>query len=190
MHHDGGGERGGDHELTALGDWLKQIILIVLLATIADLLLPTKTMQKYVRMVMGLAIVAAMLQPMVPFFKGDFADQMAKAAWLESGGQISLPTPSTTSLSNILQRQQQTNENLYADKTLKEAVLSKFNVTVTNIKLSGTGAPSDPLHVTLTLNGQNPTQVQEIRTFVAGYLQLPTTAVTIAGANGGMSNGF
>ncbi len=172
--------------MTALGDWLKQIILIVLLATIADLLLPTKTMQKYVRMVMGLAVVAAMLQPMVPFFKGDWADQMANASWLESAGQSASPTPSTASLSNVLKRQQQSIENQYADSTLKEAVMSKFNVNVQSLRLSGTGAPGNPLRVELVVNSTSPAQKRDISAFVATYLQLPTESVTVTGPNGGM----
>jgi stage III sporulation protein AF len=66
--------------MTALGEWLKQLIMVVLLAVFADLLLPTKAMQKYVRVVMGLAVIAVILQPLTPLFSGDWAGRLADYA--------------------------------------------------------------------------------------------------------------
>ncbi|MDQ0417407.1 stage III sporulation protein AF [Croceifilum oryzae] len=46
-----------------MGDWLKQIILLVLIATFLDMLLPSNAMEKYVKLVMGLLILMAILSP-------------------------------------------------------------------------------------------------------------------------------
>ncbi|SFX06210.1 stage III sporulation protein AF [Thermoactinomyces sp. DSM 45891] len=46
-----------------MGDWLKQIILLVLVATFLDMLLPSNSMEKYVKLVMGLLILMAILSP-------------------------------------------------------------------------------------------------------------------------------
>lgn len=48
-----------------LSEWLKEIILIVLLAIFADLLLPSQVMQRYVKLVFSLMIVLVMLSPVV-----------------------------------------------------------------------------------------------------------------------------
>jgi len=46
-----------------VGGWLKQIILLVLVATFFDLLLPNNSMERYVKLVMGLLIIFAILNP-------------------------------------------------------------------------------------------------------------------------------
>jgi stage III sporulation protein AF len=46
-----------------VGGWLKQIILLVLVATFFDLLLPNHSMERYVKLVMGLLIILAILNP-------------------------------------------------------------------------------------------------------------------------------
>lgn len=48
-----------------VGDWLKQIIVVVLLATFIDLLLPNRTMQRYVKLVVSLFILMTILQPVM-----------------------------------------------------------------------------------------------------------------------------
>lgn len=51
--------------MEALGEWLRQIILVVLLATFIDLLLPNRTMQRYVRLVVSLFILMTILSPVL-----------------------------------------------------------------------------------------------------------------------------
>jgi len=64
-----------------LSGWLKSIILIVLLATFVDILLPSQTMQRYVKTVMGLFILLTLLTPLFSIFetKGTM-DQMLSQA--------------------------------------------------------------------------------------------------------------
>ena len=45
--------------------WVKKLILLVLLATFLELLLPTNAYQKYVRMAMGLLILLTLLTPLL-----------------------------------------------------------------------------------------------------------------------------
>ncbi|MCR8633954.1 stage III sporulation protein AF [Paenibacillus radicis (ex Xue et al. 2023)] len=52
-----------------LGSWLKSIILIILLATFVDILLPNQTMQRYVKTVMSLFILLTLLQPLLSLFQ-------------------------------------------------------------------------------------------------------------------------
>ncbi|WP_052807214.1 stage III sporulation protein AF [Risungbinella massiliensis] len=46
-----------------LADWLKELILLVLVATFLDLLLPSNSMERYVKLVMGLLLIMAILHP-------------------------------------------------------------------------------------------------------------------------------
>ncbi|WP_062048192.1 stage III sporulation protein AF [Bacillus sp. JCM 19034] len=55
----------------SLTGWLTTIILIILLATILEMILPNSHMQRYVKMVVGLLLLVAMLQPLLSIFTED-----------------------------------------------------------------------------------------------------------------------
>ncbi len=54
-----------------LSDWLKQILAVVLLASVVDLLMPGKSFHRYTRFVLGLLILLAMLGPVLKLLKDD-----------------------------------------------------------------------------------------------------------------------
>jgi stage III sporulation protein AF len=58
-----------------LTEWITNIILFVLLATIIEMLIPNSSMQKYVKMVTGLLLIVIILTPLLNLFKKDF-DQL------------------------------------------------------------------------------------------------------------------
>lgn len=51
---------------------VESLVVIVMLAVFLELLLPASTMQNYVKMVMGLLVVIAVLQVLFDFFHADF----------------------------------------------------------------------------------------------------------------------
>jgi stage III sporulation protein AF len=65
--------------IEGLSDWLRQIIAVVLLASLIDLLLPNRTMQKYVRLVAGLFILMTVATPILHWMKGDFSSKLAES---------------------------------------------------------------------------------------------------------------
>jgi stage III sporulation protein AF len=72
-----------------LGSWLKSIVLVILLATFVDILLPNHTMQRYVKTVMSLFILLTLLQPLFSLFlqPGSLDRLMVKAdALIEDEG--------------------------------------------------------------------------------------------------------
>jgi stage III sporulation protein AF len=70
---------GGNMEW--LGGWLKTVIMVILLATFVDLLLPSNTMQKYVKTVMSLFILLTLLSPVLELFQSKWSvEQMINAA--------------------------------------------------------------------------------------------------------------
>ncbi|WP_157796528.1 stage III sporulation protein AF [Bacillus sp. FJAT-45037] len=52
-------------------EWLTNIILLILLATILELMLPNSVMQRYVKMVVGLLLLVMILQPLLSIFTED-----------------------------------------------------------------------------------------------------------------------
>ncbi|MBH8596751.1 stage III sporulation protein AF [Thermoactinomyces sp. CICC 10523] len=54
-----------------LGDWLKQVILLILIAAFIDLLLPNHSLDRYVKLVMGLLIIMAILSPIFHLLSKD-----------------------------------------------------------------------------------------------------------------------
>jgi stage III sporulation protein AF len=62
-----------------LGGWLREIILVVLLASFVELLLPSKSMERYARLVLSLLILLTMLSPIVSLLKGDAIAELSIA---------------------------------------------------------------------------------------------------------------
>lgn len=70
-----------------LGGWLKEIIIIILIASFADLLLPNKTMQRYVRTVIGLFLLMLLLSPVLRLFQMNWDTDGLLAAVENSSGK-------------------------------------------------------------------------------------------------------
>lgn len=64
-----------------LGGWLRTVIMVIMLATFVDLLLPSNTMQRYVKTVMSLFILLTLLTPVLQLFQKDWdVDQLLTQA--------------------------------------------------------------------------------------------------------------
>lgn len=77
-----------------LGGWLKEIIIIILIASFADLLLPNKTMQRYVRTVIGLFLLMLLLSPVLRLFQMKWDTDALLAAVENSSGKAVYATGS------------------------------------------------------------------------------------------------
>jgi stage III sporulation protein AF len=53
--------------LDFLKEWVRGLVMLVILATCLEMMLPMTAMKKYVRMTMGLLVVLAVIQPMLGF---------------------------------------------------------------------------------------------------------------------------
>jgi stage III sporulation protein AF len=63
--------------IKALSGWLQQIVAVVLLAGLVDLMLPNRTMQRYVRLVAGLIILLTVAGPLLQWIRSDVTDRLA-----------------------------------------------------------------------------------------------------------------
>jgi len=72
-----------------LGNWLKSIVLVILLATFVDILLPSQTMQRYVKTVMSLFILLTLLSPLLSIFQKHVPiDQLLGDAMFTKSGSL------------------------------------------------------------------------------------------------------
>ncbi|MEN2464735.1 stage III sporulation protein AF [Ornithinibacillus sp. FSL M8-0202] len=60
-------------------NWVAQIIVFILLATIIDLLVPTGGMKKYIKFVIGLVLILIFLQPIFYLFKVDIKEAVEQS---------------------------------------------------------------------------------------------------------------
>ncbi len=58
--------------MSFLTDWITNIIIFVLLATVIDMLLPSSNMQKYAKIVTGLLLITIILTPLFKLMSTDF----------------------------------------------------------------------------------------------------------------------
>lgn len=65
--------------MTWLGDWLRELILVVLLAAFVEMLLPSKSMERYARLVLSLLVLLTLLSPIVSMLKGDATGALSLA---------------------------------------------------------------------------------------------------------------
>jgi len=57
--------------ISFLSQWLKQIILLVLVATFLDLIIPNSSFERYIKLVVGLLIITIMLSPIISLLNKD-----------------------------------------------------------------------------------------------------------------------
>lgn len=55
-----------------LSDWILNIIIFLLLAMVIDMLLPSSTMKKYAKLVIGLLLIGMILSPIYKIMSMDF----------------------------------------------------------------------------------------------------------------------
>lgn len=78
--------------LAWLGEWLQSIVVIVLLAIVVELVLPSSKMLRYSRLVVGLILLLTILNPVLQVFQVDFQEKLnaSFSLWekqVKSGGQ-------------------------------------------------------------------------------------------------------
>ena len=63
--------------MSLLIEWVTNIILFILLATVIDMLLPNSSMQKYTKLVTGLLLIAIILTPILKLTSTNFESMLA-----------------------------------------------------------------------------------------------------------------
>ncbi|MDP4096745.1 stage III sporulation protein AF [Paenibacillus sp. P96] len=99
-----------------LGEWLRHLVMIVLMAAFVDLILPSRTMERYVRLVLSLLILLALISPIAQLLRSSPAAELRRAFQAqeraESGQQPSLER--ILAQGQQLQKKQEQNAREYA----------------------------------------------------------------------------
>jgi len=59
-------------------EWMKQIILFILIAIVIDLLLPSTKMKKYIQLIIGLILIIMFLKPVFSIFNVNISEEINK----------------------------------------------------------------------------------------------------------------
>ena len=120
-------------------EWVTNIILFILLATVIDMLLPNSSMQKYTKMVTGLLLIAIILTPVFKLISRDFETTLANIP--------SMQTPGEKNMKNSIEMKKkeiQASQHAYILQTmavqLKEDVskelMKQYGMEISNIDIS------------------------------------------------------
>ncbi|SET57518.1 stage III sporulation protein AF [Paenibacillus sp. NFR01] len=88
--------------MTWLGDWLRELILVVLMAAFVEMLLPGKSMERYARLVLSLLVLLTMLNPVISLLKGDASKELGLALAEQEKSAGGLAGAGGSSLEKIL----------------------------------------------------------------------------------------
>ncbi|THE11296.1 stage III sporulation protein AF [Bacillus timonensis] len=125
--------------MSFIAEWITNIILFILLATIVDMLLPSSSMQKYVKMVTGLLLILIILTPLFSLFKTDL-DQ----ALLNMNLKPVQPEKSLENLIDLKKKEIQASQRAYILETMavqlkteveEELVQNEYDLTVQKVNV-------------------------------------------------------
>jgi stage III sporulation protein AF len=131
-----------------LGGWLKSVITVILLATFVDLLLPSSTMQRYVKTVMSLFILLTLLSPVLELFQKNFsverllsAAEQKQSAVPSGGGNARMKSleaieQEAERLKAVGQKQSQQLIQTQLAQLLKEDLQKQTDLQVSTVQLS------------------------------------------------------
>jgi stage III sporulation protein AF len=119
-------------------EWVTNIILFVLFATMIDMLLPSSKFQKYTKMVTGLLLITIILTPIFNLLTQDFEGTMTRISNLEisSGNRINNSI-------DLQKNEIQASQDAYILKQMavqlkedaNEELMDQYGLAITNIDL-------------------------------------------------------
>lgn len=120
-------------------EWITNIILFILLATVLDMLLPNSSMQKYTKMITGLLLIAIILTPVFKIISQDFEAAFASIQNFEK--------TSDKGMGNLIEmnkKEIQASQEAYILETMavqleKDAdkeLMEQYGLQITNIEIS------------------------------------------------------
>jgi stage III sporulation protein AF len=120
-------------------DWVTNIILFILLATVIDMLLPNTSLQKYTKMVTGLLLIAIILTPIFKLISKDFETVMAQIPTFQDSGEKNMEN-----LIELQKKEIQASNHAYIletmavqlEKGVEEELMEQFGLEIAKIELT------------------------------------------------------
>jgi len=173
-----------------LSGWLKQLILLILLASFIDLLLPSQAMQRYVKTVIGLFLLLILMNPLLKLFERNWsADRLmaeAEALGRRSEGAQLARGGGMGSLEDIMAESAKLKQNNTA-----EARKLAENVLAGEIKAGleqETGEKVSSIKVSITVDDKGNPAVEQVQVHLSHkeYAEKPADARPARAAIGRM----
>jgi stage III sporulation protein AF len=120
-------------------EWVTNIILFILLATVIDMLLPNTSLQKYTKMVTGLLLIAIILTPIFKLISKDFETVMAQIPTFQDSGEKNMEN-----LIELQKKEIQASNHAYIletmavqlEKGVEEELMEQFGLEISKIELT------------------------------------------------------
>ncbi|UQD52700.1 stage III sporulation protein AF [Bacillus methanolicus] len=119
-----------------LKEWITNIILFILLATVIEMLLPNSNLQKYTKIVTGLLLIAIILTPVLKLFSKDFETVLASVALFENPGEKNMENQIEMKKKEIQASQQAYILKQMAvklEKDAEEELMEQYGLEITKI---------------------------------------------------------
>jgi stage III sporulation protein AF len=121
-----------------LTEWVTNIIIFVLLATVIDMLLPNSNFQKYTKIVTGLLLIAIILTPILKLISKDFESTLRSIPIFEESKEKSIEN-----LIDLKKKEIQASSDAYILETMavrlkkdtEEELMEQYGLQIANIEL-------------------------------------------------------
>ncbi|MFT8317442.1 MAG: stage III sporulation protein AF [Sporolactobacillus sp.] len=123
--------------MSYLENWVSQLVIIVLFAVILELLLPSGGYQKYVRLVVGLVLIVALMDPVIRLFHLDPQD-LIRGIQIGQGSR-QLETETNTQKKEIEKQQRayiQKQVVVQMKNRVKEELNKRYGLQIEKMELS------------------------------------------------------
>ncbi|GMA55858.1 stage III sporulation protein AF [Alicyclobacillus sacchari] len=177
--------------MTAIGEWLKQIVVVAMLAGIAEMLLPTRALVKYVRSVLGVAMIAAMLSPLVPMLRSNWSSQLAAQAsaalfgntLATQGSGVDDNSAAVRGYAAALNQEESLDADQYLAQEAKSALPENLAKYVTSVHVDNAMNPAE-LRVTVGIDANGTAWGGEIEQTIAEALGVEADQVLVVDDGG------
>jgi stage III sporulation protein AF len=122
-----------------LTEWVTNIIIFVLLATVIDMLLPNTNLQKYTKIVTGLLLIAIILTPVLKLISKDFETALQSIPIFQD-----LEEKNMENLIELKKKEIQASQRAYILETMavqlkedtEEELMNQYGLEVANIDIT------------------------------------------------------
>jgi stage III sporulation protein AF len=122
-----------------LTEWVTNIIIFVLLATVIDMLLPNTNLQKYTKIVTGLLLIAIILTPVLKLISKDFETALQSIPIFQDSEEKNMEN-----LIELKKKEIQASQRAYILETMavqlkedtEEELMNQYGLEVANIDIT------------------------------------------------------
>lgn len=129
-------------------EWVRNIIIFLLLATVLHMILPSSSMQKYVKFVVSLLLIVLILTPLFQLLKADvpaLIDKLSRQTYGTEGGIENLIDKKKTEIQASQRAYILEQMAVQMEKEVAQKLQEEYGVTIANLHLS---VPEDKQDVT------------------------------------------